>query len=359
MIFFKALLLIISLVALSCIVGHFAMHFFKIREELLLSNILWSWILGTIFIWGLFQLVAVPCIFLRTRLSRLILLWGLLITAVFFFLILFYFKNHSKEKIKRTVSFSYSKWDKIFLFFLCLAALALIGFQCYQYIFRMHLDADDSRFIASAVDAEVRNYMFYCTSSTGEYASVFYQDNLKDAISPWMIYIASLSRIFKIHSAIIAHTILPSYFLLLAYSVYYLIGMRLTKNNHVKSMLYLVICSLLILFYGGSSHTQGSVILVRIWQGKALLAAFILPLILMVFIRIYQEKDLSKQIWILFFIDAAACLLSGMGIFFAGFMICCFGFMDLLMNRKWIRIPIYLCNCIPSIVFCIVNYLVR
>ncbi len=363
MIFFKAFFLIISLIAFPCIIGFLSADFFSIKEERRFPGFLWDWLLGTMIIWALFQLVAVPLIFLRQKLSLAILLWiGLLILLTLFFF--FYKRKHtgslfgqvSQLKIKKdTKKASSDLWDKLLLILLLLSGLALIGFQCYHYLFMMHTDADDSRFVASAVDAVKLDYMLLATPATGEY-TVIYQDILKDAVSPWMMYLAALSKLFSIHPAILAHTILPSYFLLMGYAVYFLIGLQLTDYDYKKSLFFVDLTALILLFYGGSSHTLGSVILVRIWQGKAISACIMIPLFLAYFIRIYKDPDNKRQLYGLLFLDWAACLLSGMGILFGGFLIGGLGLTELLMSRKWSHIPFYLLSCLPSLIYCVFKY---
>ena len=411
MIFFKAFLLIISLIAIPCIPGFLGMQFFHVKEEQAFSRFLWAWLLGTLFSWALFQLVSVPLNFMRQKLSLAILLWLSLLILLSLF---FFFSNKSNKKESclqdsprasgmRSISFltascaslarsaflcnrefrrnfllhkkkneasgqspkslktktlskkEYVLFEKLCLLLLLLAGFLLIGFQCYHYIFMMHTDADDSRFIASAVDAVRRDYMLLATPATGEY-TVIYQDILKDAVSPWMMYIAALCKLFSIHPAIAAHTILPSYFLLMGYAIYFLIGLQLNEHSYLKALFFVDLAALILLFYGGSSHSMGSVILVRIWQGKAILAAIMIPFFFAYFIRIYQDMNNQRQIWCLLLIDQAACLLSGMGIFFAGFLIGGLGLTEMLMNRKWSHFPIYLVSCLPSVIYCVFKY---
>lgn len=375
MIFFKAFLLIISLIAIPCIPGFLGMQFFHIKEEKAFSRFLWAWLLGSLFSWALFQLVSVPLIFMRQKLSIAIFLWLslLLLLSLFFFL-------SAKNQRNAKASFSFSRaaqafgkenksikaasanrtkegslFEKLCLLLLLLAGILIIGFQCYHYIFMMHTDADDSRFIASAVDAVRRDYMLIVTPATGEY-TVIYQDILKDGVSPWMMYIAALCKPFSIHPAIAAHTILPSYFLMMGYAVYFLIGLQLNEHSYLKALFFVDLAALILLFYGGSSHSMGSVILVRIWQGKAILAAIMIPFFFAYFIRIYQDMDNRRQLWCLLLIDQASCLLSGMGIFFAGFLIGGLGLTEMLMSRKWSHLPIYLISCLPSVIYCVFKY---
>ena len=186
MIFFKAFLLIISLIAIPCIPGFLGMQFFHIKEEKAFSRFLWAWLLGSLFSWALFQLVSVPLIFMRQKLSIAIFLWLslLLLLSLFFFL-------SAKNQRNAKASFSFSRaaqafgkenksikaasanrtkegrlFEKLCLLLLLLAGILIIGFQCYHYIFMMHTDADDSRFIASAVDAVRRDYMLIVTPAT-------------------------------------------------------------------------------------------------------------------------------------------------------------------------------------------------
>ena len=65
--------------------------------------------------------------------------------------------------------------------------LLVIAGQMCVYIFGMHLDEDDARWIAEANDALVKNKMLLHNPATGEYIGRFVGEMIKDVFSPWSI----------------------------------------------------------------------------------------------------------------------------------------------------------------------------
>lgn len=75
--------------------------------------------------------------------------------------------------------------------------------------------------------------------------------------------------------------------------------------------------------------------LLRIWQGKAMVAGFILPLLFYLFYRIYTSgKRAGRWIAPLYAVSFAASLLSGMGIVMAPIMLAVYGLLHLLYSRN-------------------------
>lgn len=89
--------------------------------------------------------------------------------------------------------------------------------------------------------------------------------------------------------------------------------------------------------------------MVRLWQGKALLAAAFLPLLFYLCISILLEKEPSHPWFLLILANISCCLLSSMGIILAPLMTGCFLAVCLLLTRKWKRVLLGLMCCLPSI----------
>ncbi|MDD6362430.1 MAG: DUF6077 domain-containing protein, partial [Lachnospiraceae bacterium] len=105
---------------------------------------------GNLLMWAVFEAVAVPMIFLRRDFRNVILLWLLILAAIVIIFV----------SVLRKVPFirfdaRHRKLPGLFhdrkALVLLLLLLVIVGFQCAVYLFGMHLDEDDSRFIAHAV----------------------------------------------------------------------------------------------------------------------------------------------------------------------------------------------------------------
>ena len=102
----------------------------------------------------------------------------------------------------------------------------------------------------------------------------------------------------------------------------------LSKQFFDKEILYrsiFVILALLVNIYGYHSvYTAETFILIRMWQGKAVLAGVGIHVMIWMLIELYRKQ--SKENFILVLIgNIAMCLLSSMGIIICGIMLGCYG----------------------------------
>lgn len=291
---------------------------------------------GYVFIWALYEIFAVALILLNRSLTELTLLSGLCAFAIFVFSVVVnrdLFKNDWQRFLKFFKNLGFIKQPITFYFFAVTALLQA------AYIFKyQHVDEDDADYIVLAKDALERNSLLRVNSYTG-FADI---PELKRIVSPFSLWIASLSKLGHVEPATMAHTILPPVFLFLAYAAVYVCidGLiRLSSNSdgddkgeHNKRIWFaMFIFSLLILFGGLSTRTYGAMILLRSWQGKALLCAIILPLCLATFSDLFEGiSNLFKGnliLWVRLAILAfASVLLTGMSLFmvpllFGGFLV--------------------------------------
>ena len=227
-------------------------------------------------------------------------------------------------------------------------AAAIIFYQIIIYIFGMHLDEDDARWIAEANDALVKNRMYLHNPATGEYIGRFVGEMQKDVFSPWAMYIAVLSRNTFIRSVVIAHTIYPPILLGQVYIVYDLIGKKLFKGK-TEQGLFVMMVALINLFMGGNVYTQSVFTLTRIWQGKAVVAAVMIPLFLYLLLLVQNEDTVINWLWF-GIAGCACCLFSGMGIAISVIMIAVYGLYAVVCKR-FKRLPLLIAGLLPSIAF--------
>ena len=292
-----------------------------------------TFLAGQLTMWAAFQLVAVPAIHLRASFTAL----GWIYSGVALVLAAIGMRNRIR------IGF-----DKPEISVYLILAVLVIGFQMYKYIFEMHLDEDDARWLAEANDALVKDKMLLHNPATGEYIGRFVGEMIKDAFSPWAFYVAWLSGATGIMAAAVAHTIYPPILLLTCYCAYYEIGRQLFSKKTERGI-FLLMVAVINLFMGGNGYTQASFTLVRIWQGKAVVAAVLIPSILMCALLV-QNEDKVKNWLLLAVCGCAGCLLSGMGIAVGLIMIAVYGGYAMLC-RRWKRIPLWLLAMVPAVVY--------
>ena len=273
----------------------------------------------------------------------------------------------------RTRKHRTGSWRRWLSPFLIIALLVIAGQMCV-YIFGMHLDEDDARWIAEANDALIKNRMLLHNPATGEYIGRFVGEMIKDVFSPWCMYMAWLSRATSIRAVVIAHTIYPPILLGLSYSAYYEIGCQLFVDGKVgKSKthergIFLLMVSVINLFMAGNVYTQSVFTLTRIWQGKAVVAAVMIPTILAIILRVQKTtRHMVGSIsdWTLLIVTGVSCcLFSGMGIAIGLLLLAIYGLYVVVCmiqrtakhsEYKWkgcaIRTGLWLASLVPSIVY--------
>jgi len=307
--------------------------------------------------------IAVPCINFRTTFNTLFWIYTavvLVLTTIGMRTLLS--RNRFRLRHEGGLWEGFKRWFRdsgasVFLF----VAFLVIAYQMYIYVFKMHLDEDDARWIAEANDALVKNRMLLHNPATGEYIGRFVGEMVKDVYSPWCMYLAWLSRMTRVRAVVVAHTVYPPILLGLSYCVYYEIGCQLFKGKHERGI-FLLMVSVINLFMAGNVYTQSVFTLTRIWQGKAVVAAVAIPAIFCVILRVQTEDSLRD--WALMIIaGASCCLFSGMGIAIGLLMLAVYGaYVTACSVAKMIkagsskrarlaRIGVWIASVLPSIVF--------
>lgn len=355
------------------------------------KSVFLTYLTGQLVLWAAFQWVAVAAVLLRMSFSALFWIYTPLAAVLAGLGIRSYIRNGNRLSRESMEGGRYWKKRLNHLSPYLVIALLIIGYQCFVYIFGMHLDKDDARWIAEANDALVKNKMLLHNPATGEYIGRYVGEMVKDVFSPWSMYIAWLSRCTMIKAAVIAHTILPPILLCLSYSAYYEIGRQLFEGKHERGI-FLLMVSVINLFMAGNQYTQSVFTLTRIWQGKAVVAAVMIPTILALILRIQasgapkgrslpRKKDkrrlvagpdivkidahrrkkydrIDRSDWMLLAITGTACcLFSGIGILIGLIMISVYGAFvvvkGLIVNPKtgWKQVPMWILSMTPCILF--------
>jgi hypothetical protein len=136
----------------------------------------------------------------------------------------------------------------------------------------------------------------------------------RQVLSPFPIYTATIADFAGVHPTIMAHSVFPVMFLLVAYDVYYLIGKAVFKDDKKKRMLFLLFVALVYSFGDITRYAASSRVILRPWQGKSVLASIVIPFILYVFMEHVGKED-DKFAWITLFVTTTgAILLSTMGV---------------------------------------------
>ncbi|MDO4621759.1 MAG: DUF6077 domain-containing protein [Eubacteriales bacterium] len=313
-----------------------------------------AYLMGMLLMLAEMQLTAVPLVLQRRSLTAFIAAFFALAAGTVLVEWLFVRKRLSgtgnlygrlrKKAHKKDV------WTKGSVLLLA-AVILLFAVMAGQYVLRMHVDDDDARYIGNAVDAWYTDTMYQYSWNTGEFIGDGYYPE-RDLVSPWVMTFALLAKVIRIHPAVAAHTILPFFLFFCCILAYFLIGDVLMKQECTKTLGFLLAVEIVLLTFGGNTHTQAAVTLVRIWQGKALFAAVVIPaLFLLYFLLADTEKNRVVLYLCMWIACQAGCYLSGVGIVGSGLLAGPFCFWDILLKRRWKELPLVVLVCLPTLVY--------
>ena len=326
---------------------------FERQEER--HSLLLEWIYGMISMMALAQVILIPLIALRKSFSLAMGIWliGVLLLTIAGV------SAHVKKEEKHTYSCVFeNRKEKVLV--LCVAAVVLV--QCLMAGFLQHSDADDARFVAESVIAVEQDSMYVISPISGEpmYKVDYLGDVRKDLTSPWVMYIAMLSKLCAVAPAFLAHALLPFYLVLFCYAVYTAFGYSFFNGNKKNTAIFIVFLSVFMVFDYTSTHTVGTVMLFRIWQGKAFAAAGIVPLLFYLYLQYTKNRENKSKrhvililLWIASF---AASLVSGIGILLELLLVAILGLTEWIMSRKVKSAIMFWLTGLPSLFYLICQY---
>lgn len=333
--FYNILLIVLWNLIVPILIGYLITKFMKSDDK---NNIATNFLFGFVAMLGMFQPITLIAIYLKVSLTFLTtlvkLLWGTLsIVSIVI--------NH--KRIFVTMSHVTILLKKINVYFL--GALLLIMLQGYSYVAYEHIDDDDAFFVATATTAVANDNLYVKSPYSG---ATYKKLPNRYILSPFSIYYAVMSKLTSVHAAVYAHLFLPLVLLLFVYMVYYLWGKEWFQTAESLGV-FLVIISIINIFGNYSEFTTQTFMLFRLWQGKAFLAAGILPFLLYLCYKTRKESYNSIYFIVLFFGTLAASHVSSMGIFLAPILIGCWTIVDWILTRKIMSLMNYMICCLPSI----------
>lgn len=332
----KIVLCYVILLAIPFMVGMLYNKIVKHEITELLSN----WISGFVLCLGLFQILVLPCIVLKTSLTMLTWIYAIIVALVCIISVVNTKGEFGKIWEKVCIWTKQIPWQTIFV-------VALIAVQIYMYVVYTHTDYDDTFYVATSVIAVDTDTIFQYDPYTGDlYAAL----PKRYVLSPFPIFVAMLSKLSGIHATILAHTVLPPVYLLLSYGVYALVGTELFKGKRKSNAWFLSFVGLISIYLYTTDNTQAAFMLMRIWQGKAFLAAMLLPYVFYLGYKMIADKWENKEWIMLLFAMLSCCLVSSMGIMLGAIMAGIMGILNAYAKRniKSLIKPV-LC-CVPNIV---------
>ncbi len=271
---------------------------------------------GTLVVWAVMEVCLVPLVRIKASFRGSILVFWTALVLVMLVLgllsghrILEERKRKAREKknadkagagpaepsTEEKRSFQYRLSDVVFLIPLILVLIMVLrGAAMYQ-----HTDDDDTRFVVNAVDMVRTDTLLLSNPANGSMLDNQYGELKKDAVAPWAFYTAMLAEMSGLKASVIAHTYLPPILMLIITCALFALGQVLFDKERWKIYVFVTICWVVTLFGYYSIYSAEAFVMGRLWQGKAVLAGFGIPVLMTVFFSIYRQPErMDNYVWL-------------------------------------------------------------
>ena len=235
----------------------------------------------------------------------------------------------------------------------------VLVFQLIQTLRLTYPDGDDAYYVGVAAYGVNVPQMYSRVPYTGEYTEF----DTRHCLAPFPYVISFLSRMSGVSASTIAHSILPIFFILFAYGIYYLIAKEVCKENREVS-LFMLLISVLLLFGNYSVYSMETFLMTRTRQGKASLGSFALPLGFYLLLCVAKEMEGKRKNRVLYYFllgcnGLVAALFTTMGNFIypcmimIGSLCICFG------KKEWKKIFPLAMTCVPSVLMALLYLIIK
>lgn len=241
---------------------------------------------------------------------------------------------------------------------------AILLFQLVMSVSMAFADGDDAFYIPISVATESSGTMYRTIPYTGESTLL----DIRHGLAPFPVWIAFLSRVSGVHATILAQSILGGVLLLVCYLIYWQMGKLLFSEKKEGIPYFLLLTAILFLVGNTSFYTAETFLVTRTSQGKAVLAALVLPFAIWCLLGLsgeYEKKqeksrERIRAISVLLLADSlAACLCSTLGTFLCGVLV---GVSGLVLTVKHRNLKILLravCMIAPSAVYALLYLILQ
>ena len=304
---------------------------------------------GYVFMLTVMEVLALPMVYLKLPLHVLRYAFAI-VMAVSALGGLFLVRKRAEEMIRkeRDAFCNLSFWGG--------AAVVVILVQLLAVTVLAHMDADDAFYVATATTGVHTDTIFSVNPYTGyEYAKL----PSRYVLSQFPAFLSVVSSLCGLHPAVMAHVIFPPVFVLLAYLALHQYGKRWFSEDRKARGLFLLFAALIVWFSAYSIYNAQNFEMIRIWQGKAAMAAVFLPFLIYLCLNIIMEREKQYSWMLLLCANVTCCLLSSMGIILSCFLTGIFVAMGLMRFRDLERAAKGALCCVPSLLLGVLYILIR
>jgi len=334
---------------IQCLIVILSMFFLPMAVGCCLQNkkrtpLIW-WISGQMLLWGLFQLICVPCILIEVDFSYVVAAFGGVSAAL---AIVGVGRFVCGSRLHASDSGMLTKEEKIGWTIFA----GMLFFQLIQAVRLAYGDGDDAYYVAVSAITENAETMYQKLPYTGGGTEL----DIRHGLAPFPVWIAFLARISGMKAVSVAHVMVPLMLIPMTYGIFGLLGKLLFERKRKVLPFFLIFTEILVLFGDYSFYTAERFMIARSRQGKAALGSIVLPMLLFLMLQLLnhlqEQKKLPKVFWvILCSVMLTGCLCTTMGAFLLCLMVAVTGLCGAVSYRNWkILVPLALC-CVPCVCY--------
>lgn len=318
------------------------------------SSIAFMWVTGLLFMWTGFQFICVPLILTENVGEEHfpIVVYGYSVYLAVLLLIGIWHAVKNGFWRRKGRKLSALGENKAMQTVLWCAALVLIAVQVVLAIVLVYSDGDDAYYVAVSTLTESSDTMY----KISPYSIGQLELDERHGLAPFPIWIAYLSRVSGLSTALVAHSIVGPVLIACTYVIYYLIAGSLFKAKKESVPLFLAGMALFVLFGDYSSYTAENFMLARSRQGKAAIGNIVIPVIFYLLLVLLQRlRDEKKVEWMWYVLLACAvttaCLCTTLGAFLSSLLVAVVGIVGAVAFRRYQILWKWALCCAPAVLF--------
>lgn len=236
---------------------------------------------------------------------------------------------------------------------------SILIFQLIQAVRLTYPDGDDAYYVGVATYGVYVPEMY----SRIPYTGATTEFDTRHCLAPFPYVISFLSRMSGVSAGVIAHSILPVFFILSAYGIYFLIAKQVCKEKREVS-LFMLLTSVLLLFGNYSVYSMETFLMTRTRQGKASLGSFALPLGFYLLLLVAKHMEGTRKERVIFYLllgcnGLVSALFTTMGNFIYPCMIALGSLCICFSKKEWRKIFPLALSCVPSVIMAALYYIIR
>lgn len=273
---------------------------------------LFGYVNGFLFMLFVFEIICVAFTYFRWTFSSLVWIYTLCILVIMVGIQIYAVRSGKIKTSIKSMTYiiashkeiNYIRRHGIYYYIFMMFFFVLLGVQIYVAIHYSSTtwSADDASYIVYGTDAIASNYIYISDPYTGGFSI----PGIKRTLQSLPIFYAYLASVIGISVPTVAHTVMNVQLIGMAYMVYYMMADQILKLQYVKGASYdykkcerkkqenvwafMILVAVLYIYGYYSPYSMTFRLLATIWQGKAILATVITPLLFVVMYEILNRK---------------------------------------------------------------------